>query len=108
MNSTEMDKLSSFGEFMDHYSLPIHSTIAILTGLTDQKELTQLSVNALTDLWKNNDLLFSDNRPRAFIYKVVIQHVFTYLKNEGNTSRIELLRNTLLIDPVHYRHIIEP
>lgn len=107
MNSMEMNKLGSFGEFMDHYSLPIYSTIALLTGLTDQNELEKLSVFTLTDLWKNSDLLFSDSRPTAFIYKVVLKHVFTYLKNKGNTSRIELLRNTLLIDPVHYTHILD-
>ncbi|HWK03398.1 MAG TPA: hypothetical protein VNS58_07185 [Puia sp.] len=107
MNSTEIEKLSSFGDFMDHYSLPIYSTIAILTGLTDQTELEKLSVATLTDLWKNNDLLFSDRRPTAFIYKIVLKHVFTWLKDKGNTGRIELLKNTLLIDPVHYKHILE-
>ena len=108
MDSAAMNKFSSFEQFMDQYSLPIYSTIAILTGTAEPKELEQLTVNTLTHLWKNNELLFSDRRPKAFIYKVVLQHVFAHLKDQGNTSRIELLQNTLLIDPIHYKHILEP
>src|ERR1700712_4643910 len=107
MDSTEIDMLSSFEQFIDQYSLSIHSTIAILTGTTNPIELEKLTIEALTHLWRNNDLLFSERRPTAFIYKVLLQHVFTYLKDHSNTGRIELLENTLLIDPIHYKYILE-
>jgi hypothetical protein len=107
MTSTETDKIDSFENFMDQYNPSISSTIAVLTGLANKEEVETLSVHVLVDLWKNNDLLFGDPRPTAFIYRTLLKHVFSWLKKKGHEERILLLRNTLLIDPVHYAHILD-
>jgi DNA-directed RNA polymerase specialized sigma24 family protein len=103
---TETDKLMIFEQFIDRYSPSISSTIARLTGLTDKMELETISVNVLIDLWKNRDRLFNEIPPTAFIYKIVLQHVFTWLKQQNKEDHILLLQNTLPIDPAHYAHTL--
>jgi hypothetical protein len=41
-------------------------------------------------------------------YKILLQHVFTFLKAQGDKDRILLLRKILLIDPSYYMDILEP
>lgn len=107
MTETEKDKIKLFEHFIDSYCPSISSTIARLTGLSDKKELETISVNVLVDLWKNSNQLFNEIPPTAFIYKILLQHVFGYLKQQGNEGQIRQLQNTLLIDPVHYAHLLQ-
>ena len=107
MNGTELDKLNTFEHFVDLYCPSIFAAIAKLTGLTDKKELESLTVNVFIDLWKTNHELFTDARPPALVYKIILLHVFTYLKREGYEDMIMQLQSTLPIDPGHYMPILE-
>jgi hypothetical protein len=107
MSGAEIDKLNTFEHFLDLYCPPIFSAIAKLTGLTEKKEIETLTVNVFIDLWKSNHELFADARPQALVYKIILLHVFTYLKQEGYEDRILELQNTLPIDPAHYTPILE-
>ncbi len=107
MNGTESDKLNTFEHFVDLYCPSIFAAIAKLTGLTEKKELENLTVNVFIDLWKTNHELFTDARPPALVYKIILLHVFSYLKQEGYEERILKLQSTLPIDPGHYMPILE-
>ena len=107
MNDTELDKLDTFEHFVDLYCPSIYAAIAKLTGLTDKKELESLTVNVFIDLWKTNHELFTEESPPALVYKIILLHVFSYLKREGYEDRILQLQNTLPIDPGHYMPILE-
>ena len=107
MNGTELDKLNTFEHFVDLYCPSIFAAIAKLTGLTDKKELETLTVNVFIDLWKTNHELFTDARPPALVYKIILLHVFSFLKREGYEDRILQLQSTLPIDPGHYMPILE-
>jgi len=108
MKDAKKDMTDLFEHFLDHYCSSIFLAAATLTGLSDKKELGVLTMDILIDLWEKKDELFNEARPPAFIYKILLHHVFSYLKAQGNEDRISLLRNTLLIDPVYYAHILEP
>ncbi len=97
-----------FEQFIDLYYPSIFSAITRLTGLSDEKELEALTVAVFLDLWQNSTELFSEVRPPAFIYKILLRHVFSYLKKQGSEEHIQQLQNTLLIDPAYYVHIFEP
>ena len=97
-----------FEAFIDRYSSAVFSALAKLTGVTDQNELEELTVNVFVDLWNNSEELFRNIRPVGFIYKILLQHVFSYLKQTGRQDHIEVLKKTLLIDPSHYLNILEP
>ena len=107
MNDADLDKTSAFEHFVDLYCPSIFSAIARLTGLTDKKEIEDLTVNVFIDLWKNSHELFDETRPPALVYKILLLHVFTYLKKEGYEDRITVLQNTLPISPDHYTPILE-
>src|SRR3954462_9007630 len=107
MNGTESDKLHTFEHFVDLYCPSIFAAIAKLTGFTDKKELETLTVNVFIDLWKTNHELFTDARPPALVYKIILLHVFSFLKKEGYEERILQLQSTLPIDPGHYMPILE-
>jgi hypothetical protein len=96
-----------FEAFIDRYSSAVFSALAKLTGLTDQKELEELTVSVFVDLWAHSEELFRNIRPVGFIYKVLLQHVFSYLKRTGRNEKIEVLKKTLLIDPSYYINILE-
>ena len=108
MNGTETGKQHTFEHFVDLYCPSIYSAIAKLTGLKDTKEIEALTVNVFIDLWKTNHELFTDARPPALVYKIILLHVFTYLKREGYEDRILQLQNTLPIDPTNYTPVLEP
>jgi DNA-directed RNA polymerase specialized sigma24 family protein len=108
MNVTQPDKVILFEQFIDLYYPSIFSAITRLTGLREEKELESLTVDVFMDLWDNSETLFNEVRPPAFIYKILLRHVFTYLKKQGSEEHLLLLRNILPIDPVHYIHIFEP
>ena len=108
MNGADLDKTNAFEHFIDLYCPSIYSAIARLTGLTDKKEIENLTVEVFIDLWKNSHELFDEARPPALVFKILLLHVFTYLKREGYEDRILLLQNTLPIDPAHYTPVPEP
>jgi DNA-directed RNA polymerase specialized sigma24 family protein len=107
MNGPDLDKANAFEHFIDLYCPSIYSAIARLTGLTDKKEIENLTVSVFMDLWKNSQELFNETRPPALVYKILLLHVFSYLKKEGYEDRIVMLQNTLPIDPAHYTPILE-
>jgi DNA-directed RNA polymerase specialized sigma24 family protein len=108
MNVTQSEKVVLFEQFIDLYYPSIFSAITRLTGLQDEKELESLTVKIFVDLWENSDQLFDEVRPPAFVYKILLQQVFTYLKKQGTEEHILLLRTSLPIDPVFYAHIFAP
>ena len=108
MNGTELGKQNTFEHFVDLYCPSIFAAIAKLTGLKDNKEIEALTVNVFIDLWKTNHELFTDERPPTLVYKIILLHVFTYLKREGYEDRILQLQNTLPIDPTNYTPVLEP
>ena len=108
MTVTQFDKVALFEQFIDLYYPSIFSAITRLTGLQDEKELETLTVKVFVDLWENSEQLLKEARPPAFIYKILLQHVFVHLKKQGSEEHILLLKNALPIDPVFYLHIFEP
>jgi hypothetical protein len=108
MTVTRVDKVALFEQFIDLYYPSIFSAITRLTGLQDEKELETLTVKVFVDLWENSEQLFNEARPPALIYKILLQHVFVYLKKQGSEEHILLLKNALPIDPVFYLHIFAP
>src|SRR5215471_17536703 len=83
MSDESTDQLLLFGQFIDLYYPSIFSAISKLTGLTDEKELEVITVNVFDELWKNRDVLLKEVRPPAFIYRILIRQVFTYLQKLG-------------------------
>lgn len=110
MTSTQpqTDKTILFERFFDLYYPSVYKAIGRLTGLADKEEIEAITINVFADLWMHSDVLFSDERPTAFLYKVVLRHVFGYLKKQGFDEHILQLQNTLLIDPAHYTPLEEP
>jgi len=108
MNVTETSNDNLFESFIDRYSPSIFSALSKLTGLNDEKQLEIMTIKVFVEIWNNSEELFKEVPPTAFIYKILLQHVFSYLKEQGREDQILLLRNTLLIDPSYYKHIIEP
>ena len=102
MNDESTDQLILFGQFIDLYYPSIYSAISKLTGLTDEKELEVITVNVFDELWKNRNVLLKEVRPPAFVYRILIRHVFTYLQKMGCEDKIMALQNTVLIDPNFY------
>jgi DNA-directed RNA polymerase specialized sigma24 family protein len=105
---TDTDRAVLFEQFIDLYYPSIFSAIARLTGQSDTKELEILTVKVFVDLWQSSDELFNKMRPPAFIYKILIRHVFAYLKRKGMEDHILQLQNTVLIDPTYYVDIFDP
>ena len=104
---TDTDRAILFEQFIDLYYPSIFSAIARLTGQSDEKELEIITVKVFVDLWQQNDELFNKMRPPAFIYKILIRHVFSYLKRKGKEDHILMLQKTVLIDPTHYADIFD-
>lgn len=107
MNSADLDKTNAFEHFIDLYCPAIYSAIARLTGSTDKKQIEDLTINVFMDLWKNSHELFDETRPPALVYKILLLHVFSYLKKEGYEDRITMLQNTLPVSPDLYTPILE-
>ena len=91
------DRAVLFEQFIDLYYPSIFSAITKLTGLSDEKELEIVTVKIFVDLWQNSDELFAEARPPAFVYKVLIRHVFDYLKKKGDDEHLQQLKKTILI-----------
>ncbi len=106
---TEMsqpDRTALLEQFINRYYPSIFSAISKLAGLSDEKELEILTVKVFVELWQNSEDLFGKVRPPAYIYKLLLKHVFDYLKKKGAAGQLQQLQNTLLIDPGFYESII--
>lgn len=102
MSDANTDPVDMFERFIDLYFSSVYSAVARLTGVNDQQALEAITVDVFVDLWKNSDKLFSEVRPPAIVYKILLPHVFAYLKEHQSESRLNLLKNILLIDPDYY------
>ncbi|HLZ89885.1 MAG TPA: hypothetical protein VKQ52_21675 [Puia sp.] len=95
MDEKSTDQLLLFGQFIDFYYPSIYSAITKLTGLTDKKELEAITMEVFDELWKTREQVLNELRPPAFIYKILIRHVFAYLRKQGHEDRIMALQNFL-------------
>lgn len=96
------EKLIQFERFIDQYYPSIFAGVQKLTGPADKMELEKLTVEIFVDLWENSEELFKPLRKPAFVYKVLVKHVVDYLKRQGNEAQLQLLQDTLLIDPENF------
>lgn len=103
---SQTDRTALFEQFIDLYYPSIFSAISKLAGVSDEKELEIITVKVFVELWQNSEELFSKVRPPAYIYKILLRHVFDYLKKKGAEEHILYLQNTLLIDPTFYESLI--
>lgn len=74
-----------------------------LARLDDVRQVDILTREILSDLWERREQLETEARKGVFIYKVVLGHVFSYLKANGQTEKIEYLQRILPIHPAHYQ-----
>lgn len=95
MNEKPTDQLLLFSQFIDFYYPSIYSALSKLTGLKDQKELEGITMEVFDELWKSREQALNELRPPAFIYKILIRHVFAYLRKEGEGDRITALQSIL-------------
>ena len=94
-------------EFIWRYCDPVYICIARLTGLSDLNVLEYITGEVILDLWNQREVLSKEQRPGIYIFKILLQQVFIYLKKQGNEPRIQLLQNILLIDLDCCDHIIK-
>jgi DNA-directed RNA polymerase specialized sigma24 family protein len=95
MSETSTDQLLLFSEFIDFYYPAIYSATSKLTGLADGKELEKITMDIFDELWKTRELVLKEMRPPAYIYKILIRHVFAYLRNAGAEDRVAALHTIL-------------
>jgi hypothetical protein len=96
------EKLIQFEQFIDQYYPSIFAGVQKLSGPADKMVLEKLTVEIFVDLWDNNEELFKPLRKPAFVYKILVKHVVEFLKKQGNEAQLQLLQNTLLIDPEQF------
>ena len=94
-------------EFIWHYCDPVYTCIGRLTGFSDLDVLEYITGQVILDLWNQRGALSKQQRPGIYIFKILLQQVFIYLKQHGNEARIRLLQSILLIDLACYDHIIK-
>jgi hypothetical protein len=96
---------------LNHYILSyypaIFNSVVRLTRWTDPGELEILSHEVLDDLQKRIDEFEADGRKGVFIYRLVLGHVFSRLKERGEDERIRFLQQILMIHPSHYSGVPE-
>jgi hypothetical protein len=90
-------------EFISSYYQQVFTSVERLALPGDEREVDMLTREILTDLWERREQLEAEARKGVFIYKVVLSHVFSYLKAHGETDKIEYLQKILPIHPVHYQ-----
>ncbi|MHA4806522.1 RNA polymerase sigma factor [Flavitalea flava] len=95
-------KINSFEHFAEVYCPTIFLAMSRLTGLTDEDELENLTVNVLVELWEEKDEFYYAAHPGTFLYKIVLHQVILHLEKQGNTDQISILRSLLPIDPGFY------
>jgi DNA-directed RNA polymerase specialized sigma24 family protein len=89
-------------DFIDRYYPTVFTAAARLTGSSDQEVLAILTENILVKLWHERKVFGDSSRPGVFLYRIVLQEVFSYLKKSGDEERLRILRDILLIDPALY------
>lgn len=94
-------------EFIWHYCDPVYTCIGRLTGYSDLDVLEYITGQVILDLWNQRGVLSKEQRPGIYIFKILLTHVFIYLKLHGNEARVRLLQSVLLIDLACYDHIIK-
>jgi hypothetical protein len=90
-------------EFIASYYQQVFTPVVRLALPGNEKEADILTREILSDLWERRKQLEAEARKGVFIYKVVLSHVFSYLRDKGETGKIEYLQRILLIHPVHYQ-----
>lgn len=95
-------KINSFDHFGEVYCPTIFLALSRLTGLSDEDELENMTVNVLVDLWREKDEFYHAAHPGTFLYKMVLNQVFCYLEKQGKTDRLSILEDILPIDPGFY------
>jgi hypothetical protein len=88
--------------FIESYYEQVFHSVARLARLTDDKETDALTREILTDLWQRRASLDAESHKGVFIYKIVLVHVFAYLRARGEEETIGFLQKILLIDPANY------
>jgi DNA-directed RNA polymerase specialized sigma24 family protein len=84
------------------YYPSIYNSVAKLTSLTDQAELELLTREVLEELWRNKPEFEAEDRKGVYIYRLVLNRVFSYLRDRGDEERARFLRQILPIHPSHY------
>jgi hypothetical protein len=101
-DTRDLEKLTQFEQFIDQYYPSIFAGVQKLSGPADKLVLEKLTVEIFVDLWENSEELFTPLRKPAFVYKILVKHVVEYLKKQGNDAQLQILQNTLLIDPEQF------
>jgi DNA-directed RNA polymerase specialized sigma24 family protein len=96
------EKLVLFEQFIDQYYPSIFAGVQKLTGPAGQMAIEKLTVEIFVDLWENSDELFAPLRKPAFVYKILVKHVVSFLKKQGFQEQLQLLQHTLLSDPEQF------
>jgi DNA-directed RNA polymerase specialized sigma24 family protein len=94
--------MTALKDFIDRYYPTVFTATARLTGSSDQEVLALLTENILVKLWQERKIFGDSSRPGVFLYRIVLQEVFSYLKASGDEERLRILRDILLIDPALY------
>ena len=94
-------------EFIWRYCNPVYTCIARLTGFSDLDVLEYITGEVILDLRNQRGVLSKEQRPGIYIFKILLQQVFIYLKQHGNEDRVRLLQSILLIDLACYDHILK-
>src|ERR1700685_1619161 len=105
MNDTRdsrSEKLVLFEQFIDQYYPSIFAGVQKLTGPAGQMAIEKLTVEIFVDLWENSDELFGPLRKPAFVYKILVKHVVSFLKKQGFQEQLQLLQHTLLSNPEQF------
>ena len=100
-HDTPTEKLVRFEQFIDQYYPSIFAGVQKLTGPAGEMAIEKLTVEIFVDLWENSDELFAPLRKPAFVYKILVRHVVSFLKKNGYEEQLRILQNTLLIDPTN-------
>jgi len=103
-----MDNLDSLEQFIDLHSVSLFSAISRLSGLPDEKDIETITIMALIDLWESRHLLSKEQQPGVYTFKIMIRHIFAFLRQRGDEGRIARLQSILLVDPSAYAYTPEP
>ena len=91
--------MNELKEFIDCWYPAVFMAAAKLTGLSDKEALATLTENVLASLWDNRRQFAVEPRQGVFIYRLLLQEVISFLRQQGDEQRIRILRDIVLIDP---------
>jgi DNA-directed RNA polymerase specialized sigma24 family protein len=91
---------------LNHYILSYHpaifNSVVRLTKCADLGEAEKLTQEVLADLGDKAEEFEAEDRKGVFIYRLVLEHVFLWLRARGEHERIRHLQQILLIHPSQY------